>query len=209
MSFTISNKISFIDSSQFLSSSLDNLVKNLSKYDFKYSSQEFDNNILDLVKQKRFYPYEYISDFEKFEEEPISKEKSFSLLIDRKISGKEYEHVPNVCKTFEMKTIKDYHDLYLKCDALLLADAFQKFRNNSLQNYGLCPSHYLSAPSLSWDAMFKMTKTELELIPDPEMYIFFEKGTRYGISYISNRYSKANKKYDLMNQIKNQNILYT
>ena len=53
MSFTINNKLSFIDSFQFLSSSLDSLVKTLSKDDFKYLSQEFDNNILDLVKQKK------------------------------------------------------------------------------------------------------------------------------------------------------------
>ena len=66
MSFTIINKLSFTDSFQFLSSLLDSLVKNLSKGDFKYLSQEFDNNVLDLVKQKGFYPYEYMSDFEKF-----------------------------------------------------------------------------------------------------------------------------------------------
>ena len=43
--------------------------------------------------------------------------------------------------------------------------------------------------------MLKMTKTKLELIPGPDMYIFFEKGTRGGVSYISNRYSKANNKH--------------
>ena len=91
--------------------------------------------------------------------------------------------------------MKDYHDLYLKCDVLLLADVFEKFKNNSLKNYGLCPSHYLSAPSLSWDALLKMTKIELELIPDPDIYIFFEKGTKSEISYISNKYSNANKRY--------------
>ena len=57
-----------------------------------------------------------------------------------------------------MKTMKDYHDLYLKCDGLLLADIFEVFRNNSLKNYGFCPSHYLSAPALSWGAMLNMTK---------------------------------------------------
>ena len=62
----------------------------------------------------------------------------------------------------------------------MLVDVFEKFRNNSLKNYGLCPSNYLSAPVLSWDAMLKMTKLELELIPDPNMYIFFEEGTRVG-----------------------------
>ena len=58
ISFTINNKLSFIVSFQFLSSSLDGLVKNLSKDNFKYLSQEFDNKILDLIKQKGFYPYE-------------------------------------------------------------------------------------------------------------------------------------------------------
>ena len=61
MSFTINSKLSFIDSS-----SLDSIVKNLDKDDFKYISQEFDNNVLDLIKQKEFYPYAFMSDFEKF-----------------------------------------------------------------------------------------------------------------------------------------------
>ena len=91
--------------------------------------------------------------------------------------------------------MKDYHDLYLICDVLLLPDVFEKFISNTLKNYGLCPSHYLSAPGLSWDAILKMTKIELELIPDPDMSIFFENGTRDGIYYISNRYSKASNKY--------------
>ena len=94
-----------------------------------------------------------------------------------------------------MKTMKNYDDLYSKSDNFLLVDVLEKFRNNSLKNYALCPSHYLRAPGLRWDAMLKMTKNKLELIPDPGMYIFFEKGTRGGTSYISNRYSKANNKY--------------
>ena len=65
--------------------------------------------------------------------------------------------------------MKDYHDLYLKCYVLLLADVFEKSRNNSLKNYGLCPSHYLSKPGFSWDAMPKMTKIELEFNADPDM----------------------------------------
>ena len=68
MSFTINNKLSFINSFQFQSSSLNSLVKNLGKDEFQYLSQEFDNNVLDLVKQKGFYPYEYNSDFENFKE---------------------------------------------------------------------------------------------------------------------------------------------
>ena len=70
--------------------------------------------------------------------------------------------------------------MYLKCDALLLADAFEQFRNNSLKNYGLRPSHYLSTPTLSWDGMLNMPKVELELTSGANMYIFFEKGMRGG-----------------------------
>ena len=120
------------------------------------------------------------------------KEKFYSSLTDKKITDKEYEHVLNVWNIFEMKTMKDYHNLYLKCDVLLLSDVLEKFGNNSLKNYVFYANHYLSAPCLKWDAMLKMTKIKLELIPDPDMYIFFEKGA---ISYISHRYSKANNKY--------------
>ena len=75
MSFTINIKLSFIDGFQFLSSSLvDSLVRSLGENDFKYLSQEFDNNMFDLVKQKVFYPYEYISDFEKLK---LPSKKSF------------------------------------------------------------------------------------------------------------------------------------
>ena len=66
---------------------------------------------------------------------------------------------------------------------------------NSLKNYGLCPSHYLNAPALSRDAMLNMKKIKLEHISDPDMYIFFEKGMGGRVSYISNRYSKADNKY--------------
>ena len=91
--------------------------------------------------------------------------------------------------------MKYYYDLYLKCNVLLLADVFKKFRSNSLKNYGLFPCHYLSALTLNWDAMLNMTKAVVEFITNLYMYIFFEKGTRNRVSYISNRFSKANQKY--------------
>ena len=106
--------------------------------------------------------------------------------------------------------MKDDNSLQLKFDVLMLGDVFEKIRNNSRKNYGLCSSHFLSAPGLSWDAMFNMTKVELELIPNPDMYISFQKGKRGGVSYISNRYSKANNKYIKSYDAKQQpkNIIY-
>ena len=94
-----------------------------------------------------------------------------------------------------MKTMKDYHDLYLKLDVLLLADVFENFREVCLDNYKLDSVWYLTAPGLSWDAMLKVTKIKLELLTDPDMLMMVENGTRGGVSMISNRYSEANNKY--------------
>ena len=94
-----------------------------------------------------------------------------------------------------MNTLADYNELYLKADVLLLADVFEKLINTCLEYYKWDPCHYFSSPGLSWDAMCKMTKIELELISDNSMYLFIEKGMRGGISYIAERYNKANNKY--------------
>ena len=94
-----------------------------------------------------------MSDFDKFKEKLSSKETFYSSLTIKKVSYKEDEHVLNVREKFEIKTMKDYHDLCLRRAVLLIAEVFEKFRNNSLKNYELRPSHYLNAPALSWDVM--------------------------------------------------------
>ena len=75
--------------------------------------------------------------------------------------------------------------MYLKFYVFFLADIFEKFRNNSLKNYGLRQRHYLRAPGLNYDVVFQIAEIDLKLFPDADMYLFFKKGTRCGISYIS------------------------
>ena len=75
----------FIDSMQFMNSSLDKLVKHLSDEDFKYLVEEFGSENLDLLKQKAAYPYEYMNNFERFNEEKLSARKHvFSSTKKRK-----------------------------------------------------------------------------------------------------------------------------
>ena len=91
--------------------------------------------------------------------------------------------------------MRDYHDLYLESDVLLLADVFENFRNVCLKNYKLDPAWYYTSPGLTWDAALKMTGIELELLTDPDMLLMIEKGIRGGVSMISKRHGKANNKY--------------
>ena len=85
MSYSINNKLGFIDSFRFLISLLDSLVKNLNKNNFKYLNEEIDNNVLDPVKQKGLYPDEYMSNSEKFKEQLPSQEKFCNLLKGKKV----------------------------------------------------------------------------------------------------------------------------
>ena len=137
-----------------------------------------------------------MASFKKFSEDKSpDRSKFYNSLKDECISEKDYLHANNVRNMFKMNTVGDYHDLYLKTDVLLLADVFEKFISTCVEYYGLDPCHYFSSPGLSWNAMLKMTKIELELISDSDMYLFIEKVMRGGISYIAKRHSKANNKY--------------
>ena len=196
MAFMLGKHLLFLDSFQFMSSSLDNLTQNLPDDAFIFTQQEFTNEQFNLMKQKGTYPYDYMDSFQKFNDThlPIKKD-FFSILYNQHITHEQYDHAQTVWNTFNLKTMGDYHDLYLKSDTLLLADVFENVRKTCLQYYKLDPCHYFSSPGLSWDAMLKMTKIKLELITDIDMFQFIEKGLRGGTSYIANRFSEANNKY--------------
>ena len=89
MDCTINKSLVFIGSVQYMKSSLDALVKNLSDNDFKYLSQEFSGECLKLIKQKRMYPYEFMNSFKNFSDEQLPYiSKFFSFLKDECISKK-------------------------------------------------------------------------------------------------------------------------
>ena len=202
----------FIDSLNFMQGSLDSLVEVIVKGVEEATSELKDrelqykkkikeelkitstlSNGSDLLYKKGIYPYEYMDSFEKFSETSLPKKEDFySKLNDDHITEYEYAHAKKVWKTFDCKTLGDYHDLYVKTDVALLADVFENFRKLCLQQYGLDPAHYFTSPGLSWDALLKKTGVELELLTDYEMHMFVERGIRGGISMVSKRHAKAN-----------------
>ena len=205
--FFLGKNLVFIDSMQFMNSSLDKLVKNLSDEDFKYLVEEFGSKNLEILKQKGAYPYQYMNSFERFNEEKLPAKKYFfsstkkekidndGKISDGHVSIKDYLVCEKVWEKFDMKNMGDYHDHYLKKDVLLLTCVSEKCIKACLEFYGLDPRHYISSPGVSWDAMLKKTGIELENISDIDKYYFIDKGLRGGTSYIAKRHAKANNKY--------------
>ena len=111
------------------------------------------------------------------------------------IANDEYDYAKKVWKAFNIETMGEYYDLYLKSDVLLLVDVFESFRKTCLQYYKLDPCHYFTSMGLSWDAMLKMTDIKLELMTNADMFQFIIKGMWGGVSYIANQYGKANNIY--------------
>ena len=156
------------------------IVFTLKGMDEGYEDLPTESNLnaqnLELLR-KGIYPYEYMDSFERFNETQLpSIDKCYSNLSDENITQKDYEHAQKVWKEFNCKTLGDYHDLYLKSDVTLLPDVFQTFRKTCMNTYKLDPLHYYTAPGLSWDALLKYTKIDLELLTDIDMHLFIEKG---------------------------------
>ena len=142
-----------------------------------------------LLTRKGVYPYDYVSSIERFSETQLPpKSEFYSRLNDEDTSDADYQHALNVWNTFQCQTIRDYNDLYLKSDVLLLADVFESFRKACLRHYNLDPAHYYTSPRLAWDACLKTTGQELQLLHDYDMLMMFERGIRGGITHISRRY---------------------
>ena len=140
----------FMDTFQFMASSLEKLGANLLADDFRYTPSAFENEKLQRMKKKGDYPYDNMDSAEKFDDQPLpSKMTFYSQLNSEHISDKQYQHVHKLCSTFELKNMGQYHDLYLESDILLLSDVFENFRNTCLQYYKLDPCHYFTSPGLS------------------------------------------------------------
>ena len=119
---------------QFMNSSLEKLVENLSDDDFKNLAKEFGSKDLELLKQKDSYPYEYMDSFKRFNKEKLPDKKcSYGSVkdgttddkgekLDGHVSDENYFMCKKIWNKFNIKNMFDYHNHYLKKDVLLLAD---------------------------------------------------------------------------------------
>jgi hypothetical protein len=193
-------QLRFLDSLQFLNASLDSLVSCMKKDGtdkFVHTKRHFPNDTkFALVCEKGLFPYEHMNGIEKFEETSLPPiEKFYSKLTEEGVSATEYSRAQLIWDEFNILSMHEYHDLYLKTDVLLLADIFENFRRVTMENYKLDAAHFYTLPGLSMSACLKYTNVQLELFTEPDQLLFVERGIRGGVSTINNRYSKANNPY--------------
>ena len=175
----------FVDSFNFLSSSLEKLVESTKTEDkdvFLQLKKHFpDVNQFEMLLRKGVYFYDYASDFKVFSEKELPERKDFfNKLQDSGISEKDYQYSKKVFKEFKCQSLLQYMELYIKTDTILLCDIFENFRNIALETYGLDPLHYVSLPSFGRDAMLKLTGVEIDLISDMEVLNLVKAGIRGG-----------------------------
>ena len=151
-----------------------------------YNFCDNDLNKFILLLRKGVYPYEYMDNWERFDETSLpDKESFYSSLNMENIDDIEYRHGNNVFK----KTL------------------FENFRNMYIKVYELDPAHFLSLPGLAWQAYLKKTNVKLELLTDYDMLLMVEEGIRGGICHAIHRHAKANNKY-MKNYDKNKKSSY-
>ena len=173
---------------------------------YKFCNKNLNKFI--FLLRKGVYPYEYMDNWERFNETLLpSKESFYSNLNMENIDDIDYRHGNNIFKRFKFKNLGEYHDLYVQSNTLLLTDVFENFRNTCLKVYELDPAHFLSLPGLAWQSCLKKTNIKLELLTDYDMLLMVEEGIRGGICHSIHRHAKANNKY-MENYDKNEESSY-
>ena len=192
----------FCDSLQFLPAFLEQLTASLAKtgrgnfYNLhEVVSQIYPGSDVELLERKSVFCYDYVDFFARLDELALPpREVFFNKIVGMECSEADYAHAQQVFADSQCENLKDYMKLYLRSDIYLLADVFQMFRNNSLNEFLLDPPYFVSAPQLAWNALLKHINQSIPLITDPEMYRMIQPNIRGGICHASVRYALANNR---------------
>ena len=149
-----------------------------------------------LILKKGIYPYEYMTALSKLGITALPVHEAFhSALYGCNVSPEDYQHAQHVFKVFKCKTLRDYTDLYVGSDVVLLADVLAHRRKILYQTFKLDICHFVSLPSYAIQAVLKITGIRLELIRDPRMLAIIDKGVIGGISMVDSTLFEANSPY--------------
>ena len=123
-----------IDSFKFMSSSLDSLSKNLVRGGKKlFGFEDYSELQYGLLTRKGVYPYEYVNSWDQFNETQLFPIDAFYCNLNMSlINEDDYQHAQRVWEESGIHNLRDYHDLYLRTDVVLLANVYEAFRDTCL-----------------------------------------------------------------------------
>lgn len=188
-------KFVFIDSMNFLQGSLDTLANKIPYSDLRPYLEKISTNddLLSLLIKKTPFPYDYLDSETKLCDTRLPCASYFyNKLTETAITKEEYARAQQVWEKAHCSTLKDYMELYVMLDVVLLACVFEKYRVSTLTHFGLDPAHFVSTPSMCYNAMLKLTRVKLDMLPSTEMYLFFTSSIRGGLSGTAVRYAESN-----------------
>ena len=206
----------FLDSLDFLGSSLSKLVEDLVQDGHGFPIlKHFKHGKLDgglnssLLTKKSCYPYDYATSLQllKDSQYPLY-EKFYNKLQQRNISLELYQHGRDVYYTAGCTSLEDYTLLYNRLDVYLLAEIVMNFRRHTYEEFRLDISQFLSAPHLSFNIMLLLNskRHNIELVTDAEMHLMVEGGLRGGVTHAALRHVKLPEPYQ---EDRDPTLLYT
>ena len=181
----VSMRLNILDSYTFFNQAISKIAESLDKNrDFGPLRDIFEEKYgdkVDLLLQKGVYPYGHMDSVARYSETKLPPIWAFyDDLKEKHIKPREYFHAKNVWRKLKIKTMREYCEVYCLTDVAILASAFQKLRETFYAAFNLDPAHYFSLPMLAWDCCLKKTRTEFELITDPDMHVWLESSKRGG-----------------------------
>ena len=197
-------KLKFLDTFRFMDKSLAKLVKTTTR--FEHTDKYFTPEQQELLRRKEVYPYDYMTDFSKSTETETPPREAFNSWLNSagtvshtnefdemkpvEISDEDYDHFMEMWKGPEARPWETPRRFTSKVTPF--NSKFHRCLQEKIR-VGSCILRY--AAHLANDAMMKVTGVEIELLTDPDMYLFFEESKRGGVSSAMKRYMKANNKY--------------
>ena len=184
---TVNFTIKFLDTFQFMASSLANLVNHLETMSHTHSLKRRYKQVSDdVLRRKGVFPYTYFTSLETMQETVLPPIEAFKNdLTGEDCSTDDYQHAQRAWQEFECRSFGDYMLAYLRLDIHLLADVFETFRGQCLREDQLDPVHFVSLPHMTFQSAFKMTREKVDLLHDIEMYTLFERGIRGGLTFVN------------------------
>lgn len=205
------NSFEFLDSLSFLQAPLVNLASDLKDTNHSYDilkqtylvlneNKKFDQEKLSMILEKSFFPYEFCTSLEQMKKiTKLPKRKHFySVLSETSITRENHKFAKKVWKKFKCTNLVDYTKIYCKIDVCLLAEIFEKFRDDMIKFSNLDPVYYISLPAYSYDSMLKLTGCKIGLPNDIDMVHFAEISKRGGVSFIGTRHLKPNENEEIL-----------